>query len=137
MIAMKKEKSCGVICFDTTQDTPRVLIIRHRFGGHWAFPKGHVERGETEEATALREVREETGAEVRIYSGLREVSTYSPAKGVIKDVVMFAGEITGGALACQPEEIGEMAVLPLAQAALRLTFPTDRALLEKASAKFF
>ncbi|MEG2924609.1 MAG: NUDIX domain-containing protein, partial [Oscillospiraceae bacterium] len=51
---MKKEKSCGVICFDLKEENPRVLLIRHRFGGHWAFPKGHVEKGETETDTALR-----------------------------------------------------------------------------------
>ena len=77
---MKHEKSCGAI----------------RYGGHWAFPKGHVEAGESEEETAMREVREETGAQVRVRPGYREVTTYSPAKGVTKDVVFFVAEITGG-----------------------------------------
>ncbi|MEG0484988.1 MAG: NUDIX domain-containing protein [Oscillospiraceae bacterium] len=134
---MKKEKSCGVICFDLKEESPRVLLIRHRFGGHWAFPKGHVEKGETETETALREVHEETGATVKIYSGFREISTYSPAKGVIKDVIMFAGEITGGVLTCQPEEVGDMAILPFSEALLRLTFTADRELLQKCIETFF
>ena len=93
---MKHEKSCGAICYTREEGAPRVLVICHRYGGHWAFPKGHVEAGESEEETAMREVREETGAQVRVRPGYREVTTYSPAKGVTKDVVFFVAEITGG-----------------------------------------
>ena len=84
---MKHEKSCGAICYTREEGAPRVLVICHRYGGHWAFPKGHVEAGESEEETAMREVREETGAQVRVRPGYREVTTYSPAKGVTKDDV--------------------------------------------------
>ena len=59
---MKHEKSCGAICYTREEGAPRVLVICHRYGGHWAFPKGHVEAGESEEETAMREVREETGS---------------------------------------------------------------------------
>lgn len=97
---MKHEKSCGAICYTREEGAPRVLVICHRYGGHWAFPKGHVEAGESEEETAMREVREETGAQVRVRPGYREVTTYSPAKGVTKDVVFFVAEITGGTLQC-------------------------------------
>ena len=90
---MKHEKSCGAICYTREEGAPRVLVICHRYGGHWAFPKGHVEAGESEEETAMREVREETGAQVRVRPGYREVTTYSPAKGVTKDVVFFVAEI--------------------------------------------
>ena len=42
---MKHEKSCGAICYTREEGAPRVLVICHRYGGHWAFPKGHVEAG--------------------------------------------------------------------------------------------
>ena len=129
---MKHEKSCGAICYTAQGGAPRVLVICHRYGGHWAFPKGHVEAGETEEQTAMREVREETGAEVRIVPGYREVTTYSPAKGVMKDVVLFVAEITGGKLHAQPEEVRTVELLPLEEAQRRLTYPADKELLEKA-----
>ena len=102
---MKHEKSCGAICYTREEGAPRVLVICHRYGGHWAFPKGHVEAGESEEETAMREVREETGAQVRVRPGYREVTTYSPAKGVTKDVVFFVAEITGGTLRAQPADL--------------------------------
>lgn len=41
---------------------PRFLLIRDPYE-NWGLPKGHVERGEGAEETALREVREETGIE--------------------------------------------------------------------------
>ena len=97
-----------------------------------AFPKGHVEAGESEEETAMREVREETGAQVRVRPGYREVTTYSPAKGVTKDVVFFVAEITGGTLRAQPEEVRAVCLLPLEEAQRRLTYAADKELLEKA-----
>ena len=48
---MVKEKSCGTICFDGD----KVLMVKHN-AGHCAFPKGHVEEGETEFETAIREI---------------------------------------------------------------------------------
>jgi 8-oxo-dGTP diphosphatase len=51
----------------TRERTPRVLLIRRRgepFRGMWAIPGGFIDMGETLEASARRELREETGVEV-------------------------------------------------------------------------
>ena len=58
---MKMEKSCGAVVSRMTENGREILLIRHMNGGHWAFPKGHVEKDETEEQTARREILEETG----------------------------------------------------------------------------
>ena len=58
---MKFEKSCGAIVYRKTQNQIDLLLIKNRYGGHWSFPKGHVEGAETEIQTALREVKEEAG----------------------------------------------------------------------------
>ena len=129
---LKHEKSCGAICFTRADGTLRVLVICNRYGGHWAFPKGHVEQGESEADTALREVFEETGARIRLLPGFREVTTYSPAKGVVKDVVFFLAELTGGALRPQPGEVRTVRLLSPEEALSRLTYAADRALLERA-----
>lgn len=66
-----------------------VLVIRQYHGGPASFPKGHVEPGEAEEETALREIFEETLVEVTVKHGFRESVFYSPAPGVEKEVVYF------------------------------------------------
>ena len=58
---MSYEKSCGAVVFRKYHGNIELLLIKHVVGGHWSFPKGHVEAGESERQTALREVREETG----------------------------------------------------------------------------
>jgi len=52
-------KKCGIICYDT--DAKKYLLVHGVKSHKWGFPKGHMEKGETEEETALREFREETG----------------------------------------------------------------------------
>ena len=59
---MTKEKSCGAVIFNNED---KVLIVKHN-AGHWDFPKGHMEAGETEKQTALREVKEETKIDIHI-----------------------------------------------------------------------
>ncbi|NCP17256.1 NUDIX hydrolase [Candidatus Kuenenbacteria bacterium CG_4_9_14_3_um_filter_39_14] len=55
-----KVKSCGIIPVLKQNNKIKFLLIQHQ-AGHWAFPKGGVEQGETEAETAKRELREETG----------------------------------------------------------------------------
>ena len=90
---MKKEISCGAVIARQTENGREILLIRHVNGGHWAFPKGHMEGNETESETALREIREETGLTVTLDTGFRAVVTYSPKPGVMKDVIYFAAGI--------------------------------------------
>ena len=99
---MKHEKSCGAICYTREEGAPRVLVICHRYGGHWAFPKGHVEAGESEEETAMREVREETGAQ---HSQLEAISAAGPAGGGAGSLPAAAGGSTAPADLCRRQGI--------------------------------
>lgn len=127
----KYEKSCGAVIFN---GAGRILLI-HQQKGHWGFPKGHVENGETEEMTALREIKEEVGLDVDIDTGFREVTRYSPYPGVIKDVVYFVARVSGSdRIKLQPEEVIAYEWATAQGARNALTFRGDRELVEKAIA---
>ena len=83
---MIREKSCGPLVYRKKQDRLELLLIRHKNGGHWSFPKGHVETGETEPQTALREIKEETGLDVGLCEGFRQSVEYFPKPHVKKPV---------------------------------------------------
>lgn len=127
---MKMEKSCGAIIARQTEAGREILLIRHVNGGHWAFPKGHVEKDETEEQTALREIREETGLAVTLDAGFRTVVTYSPKPGVMKDVVYFAAEYTGGAAQMQVEEVSDIRWVNINDTDAFITYDNDKGILK-------
>lgn len=129
---MKREKSCGALVVRKNGENFDLVLLRHRFGGHWSFPKGHVEAGESERQTALREVREETGLAIRLLDGFRESVEYFPKPGVKKQVVYFLGEALGDELVPQEEEISELIWTPLLEAAGLVTFANDKRLIRLA-----
>ena len=61
---MKYEKSCGAIIFYRNRRNTKILLVKNNNGRYWSFPKGHIEQGENEEETAIREIKEETGLEL-------------------------------------------------------------------------
>ena len=128
---MKREKSCGAVIFQG-ENTQRTYLILTSTQGHTTLCKGHVEGNETEHETAAREIREETGLTVDFIGGFREVITYAPYPGCTKDVVFFLARLSGGALACQPEEVAEVKFLPFDRALAALTHASDRSILQAA-----
>ena len=67
--------------------------------GLWTFPAGYVNRGEKVEEAAMRETLEESCLEVRL-DGLVGVYSYTGRPVVI---IVYAGEVVGGSLACGAE----------------------------------
>ncbi len=127
---MKKEKSCGALIVRRVDKGNEILLIKHN-GGHWAFPKGHVEAGETEEETACREVLEETGLTVKLDTRYREMVTFSPAPGVMKDVIYFAATVISGVETPQLSEVSHVRWVAFEDACRYITYENDRRLFEK------
>lgn len=100
-----------------------VLLVQRAIDpayGKWVFPGGYVDRGETLEAAALREVREETGLAVRL---TRLLGAYShPGNPVV--VVVYAGEVTGGSLNIDDESLTARPFRPDEIPWDQLAFPT-------------
>ena len=131
---MKYEKSCGSLVYRIENEEIYLLLIRHKSGGHWSFPKGHVEKGETEIETALREVKEETNVSVRLKDGFREVVHYYPKPNIKKQVVYFIGDTDSDKVKRQEEEISEITWAPLGEAFNMVSFKNDKNLISKANA---
>ena len=87
--------------------------------GKWVFPGGYVDRGESLEAAALREVKEECGLDVRL---IRLLGVYSaPGNSVI--LIAFVGEVTGGSLTVDEEGLCARAFPPAEIPWDQLAFP--------------
>ena len=71
---MSRPTHGGAVVFKLTDGGPRYLLVEAAgTRDRWVFPKGHVEKGETAAATALREVTEEAGVRARPIRRLRRV----------------------------------------------------------------
>ena len=128
------EKSCGALVFRQDPKTGQVyiLMIRHKRGGHRSFPKGHVEEGETEHQTAIREVEEETAVRIRITSDFRECVHYSPMPGVRKEVVYFMAFTDQKSIRPRDGEIADVSWVPVENAEKSLTHENDKTVLRAA-----
>lgn len=132
---MKFIKSCGAIVFTEVNGERKYVVIRSK-GGDYGCPKGCMEAGETEEVTALREIKEEVGLSVAFLEGFREEEWYDlPNKpGVRKQVVYFLGKYQGQTLKHQEAELSGVDLLGYEEALERLTFDQMKAMLRKAEA---
>lgn len=103
----------------------------------WTLPKGTPDPGETIEETALREVAEETGLEVRIVAPLPSIEYAFVQDGtrIHKTVHYFLMEPTGGDLARHDAEFERVRWVAFAEADALLSFITERELVATAAAQ--
>ncbi|MFA5467174.1 MAG: NUDIX domain-containing protein [Candidatus Izemoplasmatales bacterium] len=133
MMNLIAEKSCGGVVFRSFNSIRQYLLV-HMLSGHWSFPKGHVETGESEKETAMREIKEETNLEVSLIPGFRESITYSPRSWVVKEVVYFLCQPLTADVIPQPEEIQGVRWFRFDEALNQLTHQKDRNILQLAEA---
>ena len=124
---MKQEKSCGCI---VTNEKNEILLVHHN-AGHWDFPKGHIENGETEEQTAIREVKEETNIDIIINNKYRYTTSYSPKENVMKEVVYFLAQNIDEDKKPQLEEVSEVKWFTLEEAMNTITYENSKEILNK------
>jgi len=130
---MEREKSCGAVLFTQESGEVKFLLCRH-LGGHYGFPKGHVEPGESEIETALREIYEEVGLLPELMEDFREETEYPvSAGGPIKTVVWFLGEFAGQTVRIEPSELSGAELLSFDEAMGILEHEQNRRLLSKAA----
>lgn len=112
----------------------RVLLVHRPRYNDWSFPKGKVDRGESIEAAAFRELREETGLECEI---IRQLSSshyaYTTRKGEVKPKVVhyFLMRVTGGRLFTDGKETDEALWCTVQEAEKKLSYNGDREKLQE------
>lgn len=107
---------------------PEVLLVHRPRYDDWTLPKGKAEPGESDEACAVREVEEETGLACSLGDELL-TTAYVDARGRPKQVRYWRMHPTGGELRFD-HEVDAACWLPLAEAAQRLSYERDAAVLE-------
>lgn len=131
---MIKETSAGIVIFRQLKDQREYLLL-HYPSGHFDFPKGHVEAGETEHETAYRELQEETAIKEIVWiEGFRHKINYTYHRGadvMSKDVIFFLARTTQKKVVLSHEHKGSI-WLPYEEALKKITFDTARGLLKKA-----
>ena len=129
------EKSCGFVVYRESEGVREYLLVS-ALNGKYGFPKGHVERGETEYETAVRELKEETNLEVRAIDGFRRQIEYRlPQKrDTMKRCVYFLGEYTEGELIRQEEEILNAVFVTFEKAMAMIPFANAKSVLQEADA---
>ena len=132
---MVYEKSCGALVVRREGEKYFILMIRHKAKGNRSFPKGHVEAGETEYITAMREVMEETSSRIAILSDFRATVNYSPSPGVMKEVVYFLAFTTDPDIKPREGEIAEVEWIPLEEAEDCLAHENDKTVFRAAMKK--
>lgn len=128
---MKKEFSSGAIVYNFLDDNIKFLIVKHVLG-HFSFPKGHIENGESEIDAAVREVLEETGILISIDTNFKRINTYCPYKNVTKNVMYFVGIPVSGVAKAQETEILEAFWADYVSARNILTYESDKKILDDA-----
>ena len=132
--------SAGGVVVSADGDRPSLVVgmrRRGRDGVTWTLPKGTPSRGETTEETALREVREETGLQVRITAPLPSIEYTFIQDGtrIRKTVHYFLMEPTGGDLARHDHEFEAVRWVPFSEAGALLSFQTERDLVATAESR--
>ncbi|MBU0683160.1 MAG: NUDIX hydrolase [Candidatus Omnitrophota bacterium] len=131
----EKQFSAGGIVIKGEELNLRILLIKDRFG-YWTWPKGHVEKGETREEAAIREIREETGLkklEVMREVGKQEYYFEHDGKTIFKTVHIFLMRFFGEEpLKIQTQEISDARWYMPEQALETIQYEGSKEIIEKA-----
>lgn len=131
---MTYEKSCGAVVF--TQSNNKILyLLVSNLAGIYGFPKGHMEPGETEEETALREVAEEVGLRITFVPDFRSWDEHPiPQKeNTMKQIVYFLGEYSDQEFTYQKEELTDALLVDYHSAMSLLQFESSKRILTEAN----
>lgn len=130
---MPKELSAGAVVFKRN-DEIKYLLLRYE-SGHWDFPRGAIEAGESEQETAVRETKEETGISDLIFlPDFREKIFWfykKEGKTIYKEAIFYLAETKIEEVKLSSEHI-DFKWLSYGEAMEQITFKNGKEILRKA-----
>ena len=135
-LPVQRAVSAGGVVWRRTPGTGvEVVVCGLTRENRWSLPKGTPDSGETIEQTALREVREETGLEVKSGPKVGTIRYWFTANGVRfhKMVHHWLMEPIGGDVSNHDHEFDDVRWLPIGQAHRLLTYADERKILADAA----
>jgi len=130
--------SAGGVAYRKDGDLTEIVLIQTSSEGRWQLPKGHVDKGETNEEAAVREVREEAGINCEIVEEVEAIDySYVERHGktperIHKTVYFFLMSYIDGDVADHDDEVREARWVNVLDAIEWLAFETERSVVEKA-----
>jgi bis(5'-nucleosidyl)-tetraphosphatase len=130
-----KDASFGIIPFRRKNHHLLYLLIQHK-AGHWGFPKGHAEAGESHEQAARRELQEETGIfQMKLFPTptFKEEYIFTLRKKKIrKTVIFFLAEVNQENVQIQLSEIKDYRWVNFQEGMDLITFKPGKMVLSQA-----
>ena len=133
----KQEISAGAVVFEFINGLPEIVIYSRKNASQWCLPKGKIEKNETAQQAAIREVQEETGLKGKIIEHIEDIYyQYKDEKRklLIEKTVHFYLMKKQAEISKQYDpEVESIEWLTIDQALEKLSFESERGVVSKAS----
>ncbi|MGA7934141.1 MAG: NUDIX domain-containing protein [Kovacikia sp.] len=129
---LAKDEAFGIVPILPTEEAYQFLLIQHH-AGHWGFPKGHADPGESALEAACREFLEETGiSDYRVVGDISFLERYTFTRRrqkFEKTVLYFPAFVHSPIVKCQKEEIRAYAWADFDRAIALMSFKGGKRIL--------
>jgi 8-oxo-dGTP pyrophosphatase MutT (NUDIX family) len=133
---IKRQVSSGGVIFRKNNTFTEIALIAVKGGKVWCLPKGAIDKGESPERTAVREVEEETGLKGKIIEKLGEITYWYYLKEeevrCRKTVYFFLIEYESGDISEHDWEVDKAAWFPIDKAVEKADYENEREIIKRA-----